>query len=80
MDFILALLVGAAAGYLAGKFTKGSGFGVAGNLVVGILGAFVGRLMFGLVGFTAVNLLGPLISATCGAVVLLAVIRAVKKR
>jgi uncharacterized membrane protein YeaQ/YmgE (transglycosylase-associated protein family) len=71
MDLLYSLLIGLAAGFLAGQLTKGSGFGWIGNLIVGALGALFGGLVFGLLGMSAGNLLGRLISATVGAVLLL---------
>lgn len=71
MDIVYALLVGLAAGFLAGKMTKGSGFGWIGNLIVGALGALLGAFVFGMLGFAPTNLLGRLVSATAGAVLLL---------
>ncbi len=65
------LIIGAAAGWLAGKLMRGHGFGVVGNLVVGILGALVGGLIFGLLHVTSYGLIGSLVTATVGAVVLL---------
>ena len=50
MEFLWFLLIGLAAGWLAGKITKGSGFGVIGDLVVGVVGAMLGGLLFRLVG------------------------------
>ena len=71
MDLLYSLLIGLAAGFLAGQLTKGSGFGWIGNLIVGALGALFGGFVFGLLGMSAGNLLGRLISATVGAVLLL---------
>lgn len=71
MDLVYSVLIGLAAGFLAGQLTKGSGFGWIGNLIVGALGALLGSFVFGLMGMQAGNLLGRLISATVGAVILL---------
>lgn len=73
------LLIGLAAGWLAGQFMKGRGFGLIGNLIVGVIGALLGGFLFGLLGIPAPGLLGNLISATIGAVVLLALIGVIKK-
>jgi uncharacterized membrane protein YeaQ/YmgE (transglycosylase-associated protein family) len=72
------LLVGLVAGWLAGKITKGSGFGVLGDIVIGVIGAFVGGFLFRLVGFSAGGTLGSIIVATIGAVVLVYIVRAIK--
>lgn len=79
MDIVYALLLGALAGWLAGKLTKGSGFGALGNIVIGILGGVLGSVVFGLLGFGAENLLGSLITAVVGAILLLFLLGKVKK-
>jgi uncharacterized membrane protein YeaQ/YmgE (transglycosylase-associated protein family) len=73
------LLVGLVAGWLAGKITKGSGYGVLGDIVIGVIGAFVGGFLFRLVGIAAYGTLGSLIVATIGAVVLVYIVRALKR-
>jgi uncharacterized membrane protein YeaQ/YmgE (transglycosylase-associated protein family) len=81
MRFIWFLLIGLCAGWLAGQFMKGRGFGLGDNLIIGVIGAVVGGFIFGLLGFRTTGLLGELITATVGAVVLLAVLQyATKKR
>jgi uncharacterized membrane protein YeaQ/YmgE (transglycosylase-associated protein family) len=73
------LLIGLAAGWLAGRIMKGKGFGVLGDMVVGVIGAFVGGWVFGLLGLAAGGLLGRLITATVGAILLLYVLRLAKR-
>ena len=68
------LLIGLLAGYITGRLTKGSGFGVVGDLVIGVLGAFLGGFLFRLVGIVAYGLIGQLIMAVIGAFVLLKLI------
>jgi uncharacterized membrane protein YeaQ/YmgE (transglycosylase-associated protein family) len=80
MNFILFLLIGALAGWLAGKIMKGRGFGILGNMLVGVVGAFIGGFLFRAVGLAAYGLIGSLITATVGAVVLLFLIGLVKKQ
>ena len=58
---------------------RGGGMGLGGNLVIGVIGAFVGGLLFRLIGFAAVGLIGKLITATVGAMVLLYVVQVLKK-
>lgn len=77
-DLIYFLLIGLAAGWLAGKLMKGRSFGIVGNLVVGVIGAVLGGFLFGLVGLAAIGLIGRLISATVGAVVLLFILQKIK--
>jgi len=78
-SIIMVLIIGAIAGWLAGKLTKGRGFGVVGNIVVGIIGAIIGGYLFGLLGVAASGLLGSIVTATIGAVVLLYVVSLIKK-
>ena len=78
MHWVWFLIIGAAAGWLAGKLTQGRGFGLAGDLVVGILGSLVGGFLFRLLGVVSVGLIGSLVTATVGAVVLLWLIRRLK--
>jgi uncharacterized membrane protein YeaQ/YmgE (transglycosylase-associated protein family) len=77
---LILLLIGAAAGFLAGVIVKGYGFGAVGNVVVGIVGAvFGGWLMPRLGLFAGGDIIGQIISATLGAVVLLVLISFVRK-
>jgi uncharacterized membrane protein YeaQ/YmgE (transglycosylase-associated protein family) len=78
-EFLVFLLVGAVAGWLSGLITKGSGFGLAGNIIVGIIGAFLGNLLFGLVGIAAYGLLGHIIFAVVGALLFVYLLRFIKK-
>lgn len=80
MAILLILVVGAIAGWLAGLIMKGSGFGLLGDIGIGIVGGFVGGFLFRLLGLQAESLVGGIVSATAGAVVLLFVIRLFKKK
>ncbi|MFH7327038.1 GlsB/YeaQ/YmgE family stress response membrane protein [Desulfurivibrio sp. C05AmB] len=73
------LAIGAVAGWLAGTLMKGGGFGLFGNIVVGIIGALVGGFVFGLLGIRAGGLIGAIITATAGAALFLYAVRIVKK-
>jgi uncharacterized membrane protein YeaQ/YmgE (transglycosylase-associated protein family) len=79
-SLIMFLLVGLVAGWLAGKIMKGSGYGLVGDLVVGVVGAFVGAWLFGLLGISAGGILGLLVASVVGALLLLFVLRLVKRR
>jgi uncharacterized membrane protein YeaQ/YmgE (transglycosylase-associated protein family) len=68
------LLIGLLAGYITGRLTKGSGFGVVGDLVIGVLGSFLGGFLFSVLGIAAYSLIGQLIMAVIGALVLLKLI------
>ena len=73
------LLIGLIAGWLAGKVMRGGGFGVVGDIVVGIIGALLGGWLFGLIGIHAGGLIGSIITAFVGAVVLIALLRAIRR-
>ena len=79
MHLIWFLLVGLVAGWLAGKLMKGSGYGVVGDIVLGVVGAFVGGFLFRLIGISAYGTIGAIIVATIGAMVLVAVARALRR-
>ena len=78
MNWVWFILIGLAAGFLAGTFVKGRGFGLVGNLIIGVLGAVLGGFLFGLLGIATTSLLGALICAFVGAVVLLLLLGLVK--
>lgn len=79
MGLIAAIIVGIISGWLAGKIWKGKGFGLIGDLIVGILGGILGNFLFGLVGIVAVGIFGNIISAVVGALILLWVLRKIRK-
>ena len=75
---IIILIVGAIAGWLAGLIVKGVGFGLLGNIVVGIVGSFIaGWLLPGIIPISGIP--GLIISATIGAVILLVIIGLIKR-
>jgi uncharacterized membrane protein YeaQ/YmgE (transglycosylase-associated protein family) len=80
MEFVWFALIGVCAGWLAGQVTKGSGFGLVGDLVVGVIGALLGGYVFRLLGITAYGMLGQLIVSTVGAVILLVLLRLVRRQ
>jgi uncharacterized membrane protein YeaQ/YmgE (transglycosylase-associated protein family) len=74
------LLIGLIAGWLAGKVMRGGGFGVVGDIVVGIIGALIGGWLFGNLGISiGGGLLGAIITAFVGAVLLLLILRLIKR-
>lgn len=76
---IIALLIGAVAGFLAGQIVKGHGFGVIGNIIVGIVGALVFGFLFGNFGLLGSPILNEVVGGTIGAVILLVIIGFFKK-
>jgi len=79
MNVIFWLIIGALAGWIAGNLMRGGGFGLLGNIVVGIVGALVGGWVFGLLGISAGGALGSLVTAVVGACVLLFLVSLVKR-
>ncbi|HET6373864.1 MAG TPA: GlsB/YeaQ/YmgE family stress response membrane protein [Candidatus Polarisedimenticolia bacterium] len=80
MAFLYFVLIGLCAGWLAGQFMKGSGFGLMGNLIIGVIGALLGGFTFQLVGIAAYGLLGQLIVATVGSILLLMLLKFVRRQ
>ena len=78
-SLLIFLAIGAVAGFLAGQIMKGGGFGLVGDIIVGIIGAVIGGWVFGLLGISAGGLLGAIIVATIGAILLLFIVRLIKK-
>jgi len=78
MHWLWFLIIGTVAGWLAGKIMRGHGFGLVGDLVVGIFGSLVGGFLFRLLGIASFSLIGSLVTATVGAVVLLWLIHRLK--
>jgi uncharacterized membrane protein YeaQ/YmgE (transglycosylase-associated protein family) len=80
MNFLWFLIVGLVAGWLAGVLVKGGGYGLVGDLIVGVVGAVLGGWLFSAFGATGGGgLLGSIIVATVGAVVLLLIVRFIKR-
>lgn len=77
---VIFLIIGAVAGWLAGQLVKGYGFGIVGNIIVGIVGALVAGLLLPRAGLAlGGGMVGAILSATIGAVILLLLIRVVKR-
>jgi uncharacterized membrane protein YeaQ/YmgE (transglycosylase-associated protein family) len=74
------LVIGAIAGFLAGKIVEGSGFGLIVDIIVGIVGAVIGGYLTGAMGIgVGGGLIASIIVAVIGAVVLLLVLRLIKR-
>jgi uncharacterized membrane protein YeaQ/YmgE (transglycosylase-associated protein family) len=76
--FLTTLLIGALAGWLSGVIMKGKGFGLAGNVIVGVIGALLGGFLFNLVGITASGLVGQIVFAIAGALLFAYLLRFIK--
>src|SRR5579863_8136813 len=81
MTYLLwVIVIGILAGWIAGKIMRGSGFGLLGDLIVGVVGSLLGNFIFGLLGLAAYGLIGRLVVAVIGALFLLWLIRLIKRR
>jgi uncharacterized membrane protein YeaQ/YmgE (transglycosylase-associated protein family) len=77
---IVWLIIGALAGWLAGTLLKGGGFGLFGDIVVGIVGAFIGGWLSSLLGISiGSGMIASFITATIGAGILLFILRMFKR-
>lgn len=78
---LMLLIVGAVAGWLAGHAVSGGGYGIVGDIVIGVIGAFIGGWLFSkLAPNSSVGLLGSVVVATIGAVILVALLRTLTRR
>ena len=73
------LLIGLIAGWLAGRVMRGGGFGVVGDMVVGVIGALIGGWLFGRLGIAAGGLVGAIITAFVGAVIFILLLRLIRR-
>lgn len=77
---LIWIIVGGVAGWLAGQVVRGFGFGLVGNIIIGILGAIIAGWLFGAVGFTFFpGILNAILTAFIGAVILLLIVRVIKR-
>jgi len=75
---LIAIIVGILAGFLAGKIMNGSGYGLFADLLLGIGGGIVGRVVLGIFGIGSRGLIGSVLIATFGAVLLIWIVRALR--
>ena len=75
MEFFWFLLIGLAAGWLASLITKRERKGIVSYLIIGIIGAMLGGFVFRLLHLVTYGLIGELVTATVGALILLFVLR-----
>jgi uncharacterized membrane protein YeaQ/YmgE (transglycosylase-associated protein family) len=79
MDLLWFLLIGLVAGWLSGQIMRGGGFGLLGDLVIGVIGALLGGFLFGRLGISGGGLLGSLVLATIGAILLIVLLRLIRR-
>ncbi|MDM8158335.1 GlsB/YeaQ/YmgE family stress response membrane protein [Labilibaculum sp. K2S] len=80
MNYLIFLLIGLVAGWIASILLKGRGYGIIINLILGVIGSFIGGTIFGIFGIHLNGFFGLLISATIGAIVLICVVGLFSKK
>ena len=76
MDLLITLLTGALAGWLGSLVFRGAGFGLIGNIIIGILGSFVGTWILGKLGWSlGSGFMGQVLTGAVGAIVILVIVR-----
>ena len=80
MGILAVIVIGAIAGWLAGLIVRGAGFGLIGNIVIGIIGALVAGWLLPRLGIVlASGTLGSILDATIGAVIVLVILSLIKR-
>lgn len=79
MNILIWIVTGIIAGWLAGVLVKGSGFGILGDLIIGLIGGLLGGWLFGLFGVSASSWIGQVLVAAVGGVVLVLIIRMLRR-
>jgi len=77
-SWVWFIIIGIAAGWIAGQVMKGSGYGLLGDLIIGAMGGLIGGYVFGLLKIPSNGLWGALITAVVGAILLIVVVRALR--
>ena len=79
MPILIWIISGIIAGWLTGLVVRGRGFGLLGDLVIGLFGGLIGGWLFGALGITATSWIGEILAAVVGGVILVAIIRALRR-
>ena len=79
MSILILIISGILAGWLAGVIVKGNGFGLLGDLIVGLIGGVIGGWLAGLLGLQAGSWLGQILVAALGGVVFVVILRAIRR-
>lgn len=75
LSCIISLIVGGLAGLIAGRVIRGAGYGIVGNVLLGLMGSLVGGFAFSLLGLGARGLFGQFLVSTVGAVLFIVIVR-----
>ncbi len=79
MSIVWWLIVGLVAGFLASLVMRGGGYGIVGDIIVGLVGALIGGFLASLIGLGSTGIIGTIIIAFIGACILIAILRAVTR-
>ena len=80
MEIVILLIVGAAAGWLGSVIYKGSGLGIFGNIIVGIIGSFIGYWLLGELGISlGTGIIAAILTGAIGAIIILFLIHLIAK-
>ena len=79
MNILIWLICGIVAGWLTGLIMKGGGYGLIGDLVIGLLGGLIGGWVAGKIGLGASGLIGEILVAVLGGVILVALLRLLRR-
>jgi len=79
LQLVIYLVIGGLAGFLAGKALKGEGFGIIADIVIGVIGGWLGSFLFGILQITIPGHMGELVTAFFGACILVYVSRLMKR-
>jgi uncharacterized membrane protein YeaQ/YmgE (transglycosylase-associated protein family) len=78
-SLLVILFVGLVAGWLAGKIVRGAGFGIIGDIIIGIVGALIASLLFPRLGIhLGTGLVSEIVYSAIGAIILLIVVRVLR--
>ena len=81
MEIVVTLIIGALAGWLGSMIYKGSGLGILGNIVVGIIGSFVGYWLLGKLGVSlGTGWVGAILTGAIGAIIILVILNLLFKK
>ncbi len=79
-SILILLAIGLVAGWLAGLIWKGGGFGILWNIIIGVAGSFLGGWLFRLLGISFGGIIGSIVAALAGALILLAIVNLIRRR
>jgi len=79
-SILILVAIGLVAGWLAGMIWKGGGFGILWNIIIGVAGSFLGGWLFRLLGISFHGIIGSIVAALAGALILLAIVNLIRRR